>query len=259
MYESASPGDPQMNFERFERRAREMFDEIPRELRHGVEYVAVHHDALPHPTMPGVFTLGECATGEYDPGIELPEAVRSGVHLYHGSFRELEKLDPEFDWEEELWETITHEIRHHRESAAGEDALEELDWAEDENFKRRDGKEFEPFFYRAGLPVAEGAWEVDGDLFVERTVTADDIDEEEIAVTIGGDEVVVPIPQPLGDVHFVYLEDAWDGDFDVAVVLIRHRGAWEQFRGLLSGRRPEVRESVLELDDLDDERERGPD
>ncbi|HEU4560767.1 MAG TPA: hypothetical protein VFS20_23145 [Longimicrobium sp.] len=248
-----------MNFERFERRAREMFDEIPRELRHGVEYVAVHQDALPHPTMPGVFTLGECATGEYDPGVELRDSVRSGVHLYHGSFIEVAKLDPDFDWEEELWETITHEIRHHRESAAGEDALEELDWAEDENFKRRDGNEFEPFFYRAGIPVADGAWEVDGDLFVERTVTPDAIDEEEISVTIGDDEVVVPIPQPLGDVHFVYLEDAYDGDFDVAVVLIRQRGAWQQFKGLLSGRRPEVRESSVELDDLDDERERGPD
>jgi predicted Zn-dependent protease with MMP-like domain len=249
-----------MNFARFERRAREMFDEIPRELRHGVEFVAVHPEALPHPTMPDIYTLGECATGEYDlPGPDQPEAVRSGVHLYHGSFRELAKLDPEFDWEEELWETLTHEIRHHRESAAGEDALEELDWAEDENFKRRDGKEFEPFFYRAGIPVAPGAWEVDGDLFVERPVTADEIDDEEVTVTIDGSEVVVPIPAPLGDVHFVYLEDGWDGDFDVAVVLIRKRGAWEQLRGLLSGSRPKVRESTLGLDDPDDERERGPD
>ncbi|HET7233594.1 MAG TPA: hypothetical protein VFJ16_26515, partial [Longimicrobium sp.] len=145
-----------MKFEAFELRAREMFEDIPRELRHGIAYVAVHAEALPHPTMRDVYTLGECATGEYDAGGELPDALRSGVHLYHGSFRELARLDPKFDWEAELWETLTHEIRHHRESAAGEDALEELDWAEDENFKRRDGKAFEPFFYRAGLPVADG-------------------------------------------------------------------------------------------------------
>ena len=148
-----------MNYQRFERRAREMFDEIPRELRHGVETVEVHPEALPHPTMPGIFTLGECATGEYDHGGELPGDLRSGVHLYHGSFRELAKRDPDFDWEAELWETITHEIRHHRESAAGEDALEEMDWAEDENFKRRDGTPFEPHFYRAGIPgAANSSW-----------------------------------------------------------------------------------------------------
>lgn len=248
-----------MNYERFERRAREMFDEIPRELRHGVESVVVHPDALAHPTMPGIFTLGECATGEYDAGGELPVDLRSGVHLYHGSFRELARQDPEFDWEGELWETITHEIRHHRESAAGEDALEELDWAEDENFKRRDGKEFEPFFYRAGMSVESGAWEVDGDLFVERAVAAAEAeDADELSVTIGGEEVVVPVPDPLGDVHFVYLDGLYDGDFDVAVVLVRQRGTWEALRGLLAGRRPTVLESTVEIED-DDEGDDGPD
>jgi hypothetical protein len=249
-----------MNYERFERRAREMFDEIPRELRHGVEFVAVHPDALPHPTMPDIFTLGECATGEYDAGGELPDALRSGVHLYHGSFRELARRDPEFDWEAELWETITHEIRHHRESAAGEDALEELDWAEDENFKRRDGKPFEPFFYRAGTPVEPGVWEVDGDLFVERPLTADQIeDDDEVTVTIDGEAVVVPIPDPLGDIHFLYLDGLYERDFDVAVVLLRQRGTWQQLLSLVSGRRPQLLETSIDIDDLDDEGDAGPD
>ncbi|HYH78593.1 MAG TPA: hypothetical protein VEX86_02325 [Longimicrobium sp.] len=249
-----------MKYETFERRAREMFDEIPRELRHGVEFVAVHPEALPHPTMPEIFTLGECATGEYDLPGNAAETVRSGVHLYHGSFRELSRLDPDFDWEAELWETITHEIRHHRESAAGEDALEELDWAEDENFKRRKGKAFEPFFYRAGEPVAEDAWEVDGDLFVERALTADEIeDEDEVSVTIDGEPVTVPIPDPLGDVHFLYLDGVYEHDFDVAVVLVRQRGTWEQLRGLLGGRSPQVLETSVEMEKMDDDREGGPD
>lgn len=248
-----------MKYEAFERRARAMFDEIPRELRHGVEFVAVHPEALPHPGMPDVYTLGECATGEYDLGGDAPVAVRSGVHLYHGSFRELARLDPGFDWEGELWETITHEVRHHRESAAGEDALEELDWAEDENFKRRKGKPFEPFFYRAGEPVGEGAWEVDGDLFVERTVTDDEIDDDdEVSVMVDGDEVTVPLPDRLGDVHFLYLDGVYDRDIDVAVVLVRRRGTWAQIRALLGGRAPEVRESSVEIED-DDEGEGGPD
>jgi len=249
-----------MRYDVFQRRAREMFAEIPRELRHGVEAVVVHPEALPHPAMEGIFTLGECATGEHDAGGELPGDLRSDVHLYHGSFRELARRDPAFDWEAELWETITHEIRHHRESAAGEDALEELDWAEDENFKRRDGKPFEPRFYQAGIPVAPGTWEVDGDLFVERALTADQVeDDDEVAVTIDGDEVWVPVPDPLGDIHFVYLDGLYDRDFDVAVVFVRQRGTWEQLRGLIGGRAPTVLESSVEIDDLDDEGDDGPD
>ncbi|HYJ78866.1 MAG TPA: hypothetical protein VEW03_04665 [Longimicrobiaceae bacterium] len=238
-----------MKFKEFERRAREMFDEVPPELRHNVEYVVVSRDAVPHPDIPDVFTLGECATGDYDLGLEAPGVVRSGVHLYYGSFRELAALDPDFDWEEEMWDTITHEIRHHRESTAGEDDLEDLDYAEDENFKRRDGQPFDPFFFRSGRPVAEGSWEVDGDLFVEREMHAADFDRTtEIEVMIGDAEVMVPRPDRLGDVHFVYIDGLGDeGDHDVALVLVRRRGAWESLRSAFSGRRTELLESSVEL------------
>ncbi|HEX6749088.1 MAG TPA: hypothetical protein VF092_17445 [Longimicrobium sp.] len=243
-----------MDFKRFERRAREIFDAIPAELRHGVEYVAVERRAVPHPTMRDVWTLGECATGEYDPGGARPDEIRSGVHLYHGSFRELARIDPDFDWEAELWETITHEIRHHRESAAGEDALEELDWAEDENLKRRDGRDFEPFFYRAGEPVSDHAWEVDGDLFVEREIGRDEFERGgRITVTIDGEEIGVPLPDRLGDVHFLYVDGVWDDDVDVAVVLVRRRGGWEQLGALFSGRRPEVLQSSIDYGEREDE------
>ena len=144
-----------MTFEDFERTAREMFDEIPPDLRGGVEYLVVSRDTVPHPELPEIFTLGECATGEYDMGVDAPGTVRSGVHLYYGSFRALAGLHDDFDWEGELWETLTHEVMHHRESTAGEDALEDLDYAEDENFKRREGLPFDPFFYRMGAPVAD--------------------------------------------------------------------------------------------------------
>ena len=240
-----------MDFDTFERRAREIFDRIPEELRHGVEYVAVERKRVPHPTIPDVFTLGECATGELDLGLDLPASTRSGVHLYHGSFRALAKLDPDFDWEEELRETVLHEVRHHRESTAGEDALEDLDWAEDENFKRRDAKAFDPSFYRAGEPVADGAWEVDGDLFVEVEISAREFaDTDEVELTVGGEEVVVPLPDRLGDVHFLYLDGHWSDDHDVAVVFVRKRGTWEQLRSLVSTRAPEVLQSSIDFADV---------
>lgn len=233
----------------FRRRAREIFDSIPAELRHGVEYVRVEDETVPHPTMPDIYTLGECATGEYDVGFDVPGAVRSGVHLYYGSFRELARLDPEFDWEAELWETLTHEVRHHRESTAGEDALEDMDWAEDENFRRRAGKRFDPLFFRAGDALGGGAWEVDGDLFVERELTAAELEgEDELAVTVDGQELVVPLPGSVADVHYVYLDGRWDEERDVALVLVRRQGVWEQLRRLLSGRKLEVLETSVRVD-----------
>ncbi|HEX8691550.1 MAG TPA: hypothetical protein VF746_03850 [Longimicrobium sp.] len=244
-----------MKFKEFERRAREMFEEIPAEMRHNVEYLVVDREAVPHPSIPDIYTLGECATGEYDLGFDAPGVVRSGVHLYYGSFRRLAELDPEFDWEEELWETLTHEIRHHRESTAGEDDLEDVDYAEDENFKRREGQPFDPFFYRSGHAVAGDAWEVDGDLFVERTLDAAEFARaEEIAVTIAGEEVRVPRPERQGDVHYVYLDGLYDDDAgDVALVLVRRRGAWESLRAAFSRKEPEVLESAVDFGDEEGE------
>lgn len=238
-----------MDLEEFDRRAHALFDSIPAELRGGVEYLLVSPDALPHPELPEVYTLGECSTGELDLGAG-PEGFRSGVHLYHGSFAKLAELDPEFDWEDELRETVLHEIRHHRESAAGEDALEDFDYAADENFKRREGEPFDPLFYRSGEPVEEGAWEVDGDLFVERLVDADAFPEmEEVVAEILERRVSLPRPERLGDVSFLYLEGFGDGRGDTAVVLVRRRGAWESFRSLFRSSAPEVLEWTVDAED----------
>src|SRR4029079_8025848 len=90
------------------------------------------------------------------------------VVLYYGSFLRLSKQEPEFDWEEELWETLTHELQHHLESLADEAALVALDYAMDENFKRLEGEPFDPFFFRSGTRVADGVWRLERDVFLER-------------------------------------------------------------------------------------------
>ena len=239
-----------MNYAEFERRAHEMFESIPAEYRGGVEYVAVSRDRVPHPELPDVFTLGECATGELDLGMDLPEMTRSGVHLYFGSFRALAEIDEEFDWEGELWETLTHEIRHHRESTAGEDALEDFDYAADENFKRREGMPFDPLFYRSGEPAGDDAWDVDGDVFVEVRMDAHDFaSRDEIVVSLADERVSVPRPEGLGDVCFLYLEGYGDGPGETAVVLVRRRGTWESLRGLFRRDEPEVLEWTVEPGD----------
>jgi hypothetical protein len=239
-----------MDFAEFEARAHEIFDEIPPAYRGGVEYVDVSEEALPHPELPEVYTLGECATGELDLGMEGPDEVRSGVHLYFGSFRALAEQDPDFDWEGELYETITHEIRHHRESTAGEDALEDFDYAADENFKRREGVPHDPLFYRSGEPLDGGGWEVDGDVFAEVLLDARQFQRlEELQAEVDGRRVSLPRPERLGDVCFMYLEGFREGPGETAVVLVRRRGAMESLRGLFHRDEPEVLEWSVEPGD----------
>ncbi len=80
--------------------------------------------------------------GEYlDPG---PDAFLGGdaglgrhVALYWGSFRAIAENDPDFDWEEEIWETLTHELQHHVESLAGDGRLIEQDLLDAQQFDAR--------------------------------------------------------------------------------------------------------------------------
>jgi len=151
----------------FRRRAREMWDRIPPEFRAGVEALVVEESEVPHPELRGIWTLGECLTEEWPGTYAEGGSVRSRVHLYHGSFRRLAALDPAFSWEAELWETILHELLHHREFAASEEGLEVFDRAVDENFRRHAGKRFDPLFYRLLPPDADGAVRLDAEIFLE--------------------------------------------------------------------------------------------
>jgi hypothetical protein len=60
------------------------------------------------------------------------------VALYWGSFRRVAAGDPDFDWEEEIWETLTHELQHHVESLAGDGRLIEQDLLDAQAFEREE-------------------------------------------------------------------------------------------------------------------------
>lgn len=107
-----------MDFARFSRRAEEIVSGIPAEFLRGIVGIEVQRGAKEDPELDGIYILGEC---EDDPATALtdPEALRSRIHLYHGSFRAVAAGDDGFDWEEELRETILHEIQHHLEDRAG--------------------------------------------------------------------------------------------------------------------------------------------
>lgn len=138
-----------MERERFEALVAEMWEQIPADFRAGIEAVAVEERAEPHPEHRDVYTLGECVADRWpSPYSEEGGDLRSRVVLYYGSFLELSRIDPDFHWREEIWETLLHELLHHREWAASEDGLELFDEAMEESFRRGDGHGPDPDFWR---------------------------------------------------------------------------------------------------------------
>ncbi|HEX7117521.1 MAG TPA: hypothetical protein VF212_01955 [Longimicrobiales bacterium] len=235
-----------MTFEAFDRLARRYWGEIPDAYKEGVDGLVVERRALPHPTLADIYTLGECVTEAYPSEYGGPETIRSAVVLYYGSFRRLSRLDPEFDWEDELWETLTHELKHHLEWLADEDALEALDFAVDENFKRVEGEPFDPFFYRSGEVAAEGVWKVERDYFLEREYAPGAAPAGAARFVWHGRAYRVAVPESLGDVCFITIEDGLDEppDGEVCLVLVRRQPLREALASLFRRRAAAVVEAA---------------
>ena len=158
-----------MRLSDFEALVRRIASEVPSEFLQGVAEIAVSPRVVPHPDRADIYTLGEC--------IPLPtadsassEGIQSRIVLYHGSFAALAGLHEGFDWREEAWETLTHELRHHLEWRARAPALEAFDHAVEQNFARQDGEPFDPLFYLDGEPAGEAAFRVEDDVFLDRLV-----------------------------------------------------------------------------------------
>ncbi|MBM7866059.1 hypothetical protein GTO89_06125 [Heliobacterium gestii] len=69
----------------------------------------------------GFFILGECFFDEF---------LGHWINIYHGSFAGCFAEEPAEVWEDELYETILHELRHHLEDLAGADDLLREEMAE---------------------------------------------------------------------------------------------------------------------------------
>jgi len=240
-----------MRFQDFERSARDAFEEIPEQYREGVDGLTVLRDTLSHPTLPEVFTLGHCLTEEHPSDYGGPDTTRSMIALYWGSFRALADQDPDFDWEGELWETLTHELRHHLESLAGDDALEDVDYAADELFKRQEGLPFDPWYYQRGEALGGGAYVVEGGYYLEQLWDPREWEKVgAVSFTWHGSEFRIPRPAELGDVHFVLVLGSQPEDEQaLELVLVRKRGWWEGLTGLvLPSRVASVLESEAEAE-----------
>jgi hypothetical protein len=216
-----------MRLSDFEAMVRHLADEVPSEFIQGVAEVAVSPRTVPHPDRAEIYTLGEC--------IPLPEAdaasaegIQSRIVLYHGSFAALARLQEGFDWREEAWETLTHELRHHLEWRARAPALEAFDRAVEQNFARQDGESFDPLFYLDGEPAGEAAFRVEDDVFLDRLVT-----EPPLAVTVQwrGRSYRVQVPAAATLPAFLTLDGIADAPpGDLVLVLRRKPGLRDLLR-----------------------------
>lgn len=231
-----------MTFAEFEALAWQEWERIPEQYRAGVDGLTIERRALPHPELEDVYTLGECVTEAYPSAFEGPDTTRSTVVLYYGSFFRLSRLDAEFQWAEELYETLTHELQHHLESLAADDSLIDMDYAADENYRRYHGEPFDPYFYRAGVPV-DGWFRVEDEFFLEI--------ERDVGPVVTFEwrgrtyRVDVPRESESGDVALLTItHGVVDPPGALHLALVSRPGLMTQIRRLFRPRRS----SVVELD-----------
>ncbi|MEZ4417525.1 MAG: metallopeptidase family protein [Gemmatimonadota bacterium] len=240
-----------MRFEAFEHLAREAFGQIPEAYREGIDGLVVSREAQPHPERPDVFTLGECLTESYPSGFDSAETVRSLVVLYWGSFRRLAESDPAFDWEGELWETLTHELKHHLESLASDDGLGGVDYAMDQHFARLDGEPFDPWYYRSGEPAEEGGFRFEDQWFLESAWET--TPPRTLHFEHGGRCWSVDVPERPADLHFLIVEGTPEQLSQVQIVLVRRR-RWRERLGAALGRgEPTKGETIVTAQPCGDE------
>lgn len=208
-----------MRYADFEALALRLWAEVPEEFLEGVAGLEVSRKALPHPIRADVYTLGECVPLPAE-GAEVAGTVQSQVILYYGSFAALAREVGEFDWREEAWETITHEVRHHLEWRARAPDLERFDWAAEQNFARGDGEPFDPEFHLHGEPVVAGVYRLDDDYFLDRQ--AEQVPSQ-VEFTWHGRDYVVTVPPETTLPVFLVVEEIVEPPPGELVVVLRRR------------------------------------
>ena len=151
----------------FEAMVREMVRELPPEYLEGIAGVAVTGKTVPHPVRADIYTLGECVPHAFGTPDDGGPGLRSTVYLHYGSFAALAEDDEGFNWREEAWETLTHEVRHHLEWRAHAAELEAFDDAVEANYARGEGEPFPPLFFLDGEHVAPRVTKVEDDVFID--------------------------------------------------------------------------------------------
>lgn len=128
-----------MTYQRFRATVESMLDEVPDVFLQDLQGVHALRDVKVEEGYRDVYRMGEYLDPGPDDFLGGVEGLGRHVALYWGSFRRVAQGDPEFDWEEEIWETLTHELQHHVESLAGDGRLIEEDLLQAQLFERAEG------------------------------------------------------------------------------------------------------------------------
>ena len=235
-----------MTFQEFERLARALWAEIPQQYQQGIDGLIIEAASHAHPEHEDFFTLGECVTEAYPSDFGGPDTVRSSVVLYYGSFRAISEEDPEFDWEEEINETLLHELQHHLEHLASDDRLEDFDYAVQENFRWVEGQPFDPLFYHAGVEIAPHCYRVEQDVFLEVEVKR----AAGFVHQFSWDDRAfrVEVPASAADILYVVIdEEMHDVPGDFCVVRVRRRGVLGTLRAAYGTRGYTVEEVMASV------------
>jgi len=191
---------------------------------------------VPHPDREDVWTLGECIPIPVDDGD--PRNLQSRVVLYFGSFQALARDADDFDWTGEAWETLTHEIRHHVEWKARVPDLEALDRAAEANYARQDAQRFDPAFYRDGIPLSDGRYQVDDDVFVELRLGAP---VSPVRLRWQGADYDIAVPGEAELPAFLTVEGVDEPPSGELVLVLQRKGGW-----LRLFQKPRVYRAVVE-------------
>jgi predicted Zn-dependent protease with MMP-like domain len=237
-----------VTFAEFEALAERDWERIPDTFKEGIDALVIVRDARAHDRSPGIFTLGECVTESWPSDFGGPETIRSELILYYGSFRRLAAQDEDFDWEEETWETITHELKHHLESLAAEDDLEDVDAAMEQHFRRHDGEPFDPFYFRGGEPLGDGWYRLEDAFFYETEESGTDITFAWDGSTY---RIVEPIEGP-ADVNFITVDGVDSPPGELCIVIVRGKSLRSRLGALLRREQATVVEGSARAERLKD-------
>jgi hypothetical protein len=127
-----------VTYERFRATVEAMLDDIPDAFLQELQGVHALREAKAEEGYRDVWRMGEYLDPGPDDFLGGSDGLGRHVALYWGSFRKIAKGDPDFDWEEEIWETLTHELQHHVESLAGDGRLIDQDVLDAQAFERVD-------------------------------------------------------------------------------------------------------------------------
>ena len=129
-----------MTYREFRDTVEAMMDDIPDTFLQGLQGVHALEQEVVEEGYVDVWRMGEYLDPGPDDFLGGFEGLGRHVALYYGSFARIAEGDPDFEWEEEIWETLTHELRHHVESLAGDGALIEQDLIDAREFEKREAE-----------------------------------------------------------------------------------------------------------------------